>query len=163
MEAIYVQKRHWLSVIVRLVIGAVFVGAGIMKLKAPAGNGTLLHDISRGSAVAVDALSVFEIALGGWLITGWRARISAAVAIFVLAAFAAALVMDLRRPHPLPCGCFGGAARAHLGDVKRSLTIGIIRNTLAAFGASYLLLSHARPTIPGETERERQYLNRAPR
>ena len=98
--------------VARLLLGAVFVLAAGGKLAAPAEFATVVERYQLLPLPAVlpvaMALPWLELLLGLYLLVGLFTRISATVAVALLAVFAAALTAALLRGLPLEgCGCFG--------------------------------------------------------
>lgn len=100
------------ALIARLLLGAVFVLAAGGKLAAPAEFATVVERYQLLPQPAVlpvaTGLPWLELLLGLYLLVGLFTRISAAVALTLLAVFTAALTSALLRGLPLEgCGCFG--------------------------------------------------------
>ena len=104
--------RRIASIVLRAVLGAVFVYAAYTKLRAP---WTLF-------AVAIDAYGMFpewavlglartlpwiELALGIALIAGLWLRHSSAIAVTLLGAFLAVMIVAYAKGLAIDCGCFG--------------------------------------------------------
>jgi uncharacterized membrane protein YphA (DoxX/SURF4 family) len=116
----------WLLVFVRLTLGMLFLTASFSKV-------TDLHSF-RGSVAAFGivpvplapvvaiALVFLELAAGGLLLTGSHARLGALMLIVLLAAFEAALIVNLRRGRlDIECGCFGqSTSRIGWGQVLQN-------------------------------------------
>jgi uncharacterized membrane protein YphA (DoxX/SURF4 family) len=105
-----------------VVVGAVFLVAGIAKLRLP--------DWSRTAgafglpALLGPVLPWLEIVLGALLVAQVGGRWTSISAAAVLVAFTAAVAYRLLRRDPVPCACFGG-----LSDRPVSATT-IVRNVL---------------------------------
>ncbi|MGH7708037.1 MAG: MauE/DoxX family redox-associated membrane protein [Vulcanimicrobiaceae bacterium] len=116
--------------VLRLVVGCVFLGAGALKV----GHGALFASelaamrVLPASLVAPLALFLpfFEIGLGAYLIVGLYTRAAAIVAAVQLAIFAGVIASVVLRHLPVSCGCFGPAdtAVASWGDIVRDLALG---------------------------------------
>lgn len=98
----------------QLLLGAVFFGAALGKLKRPSRFVVALRDyelippaLSRPVASIVVAI---ELVVAISLLTGWALGASVPLAIVVLLAFAAAVSVNLRRGRVVPCGCFGSVS-----------------------------------------------------
>lgn len=96
---------------VRVLIGALFVAAGALKVghfndlaTAIAGFRILPESIIGPLAVV---LPFFEIGLGAYLIAGLFTRIAAWIGAVQLAIYAAAIASAVIRHIPANCGCFG--------------------------------------------------------
>ena len=110
----------WISTGARLVLGGVFVVAGVLKAVDP-----------QSSVAAVDAyrllpaslativgwgLPFAEIALGLLLLAGIATRAVAAVAGLLLVIFIAGVVSAAARGLSIDCGCFGGGGQVDPGE-----------------------------------------------
>lgn len=106
-----ILRNKWLLVGIRMIIGAIFVYAGALKVLTPeefADNiasfrllpDTLINILALG-------LPPFEILAGLMMLSGWHYR-SANLAILGLTIiFALALAQALARGLQIDCGCFG--------------------------------------------------------
>ncbi len=100
-----------LVLILRVAIGAVFVGAGVAKI----GHGDLFaaqiaaFGIVPRPLIAPMALLLpfLEVILGGYLVVGLYTRVAAIIAVLQLALFATAIGSAVARGLSLSCGCFG--------------------------------------------------------
>ncbi len=103
--------NRWILFILRLLVGGVFVYAGITKVQHPLNfaDSIATFQILPTQLINVLAMSLppFEIIVGLMLIIGWKVRL-AAFAIFILTViFAIALSQALIRGLEVDCGCFG--------------------------------------------------------
>lgn len=101
-----------LGLIARLVLGAVFLVAGALKVTTPEALATatqayqvLPHDVA---AYVGYALPIIEIILGLLLVVGLFTRASAAITSFLLIAFIIGIAQAWARGLTIDCGCFGG-------------------------------------------------------
>lgn len=104
--------NRWVSLGLRLLVGAVFVYAGAVKLAAPQAFADSIATFRLLPAQLVDLLALglplFEVVLGALLVLGRWTRTSALGALFSCGMFALALASALLRGLPVDCGCFGG-------------------------------------------------------
>lgn len=124
------MRNRWVRHALSLIVGAVFVYAGLLKIGTPQSMADTVaeYGILPNFAIVVAALGlpVFEILVGVWLASGWRSRIAAlgvALAIFI---YIAAIGSALARGLTINCGCFGAApaTRARMWlDLARDLAI----------------------------------------
>jgi hypothetical protein len=123
---------------VRLFVGGVFVFAGLMKWISPV-SGTMFGDLLNPSTgLGITAISA-ELILGMWIIVGWWNDQALTIAIGVLSLFVGAMVCELFKSHPRPCGCMGALAAAYEPSaIRLSLTLSIGRNVVLLFGAGWL-------------------------
>lgn len=103
---------HVLSFIARVIVGGVFLAAGILKVGHAPDLGSTIVAFRLGLPPAFVgfsalALPLFEIVLGAYLLLGWQLRIVSVVSVALLAVFIAALASVVIRGIPTSCGCFG--------------------------------------------------------
>ncbi len=95
----------------RVGMGMVFVYSGCTKLLRPADFLQNVYDYQilspRMAFVMGGVLPPFEVFLGAVLVYGILVRVTAIVAIGLLAVFAAAQISVLARHLDVTCGCFG--------------------------------------------------------
>ena len=95
----------------RYVIGAVFVYAGALKLRAPRdfADAIATFRLLPNPLIIPLALGlpIFELALGTLLLLGVRRRATLLGILTMTAIFALALISALARGLPVDCGCFG--------------------------------------------------------
>lgn len=120
----------------RLGLGAVFVGAGVLKLRDPTAFATDIANYQILPALApflAAVLPVTEILAGIALVVAWRApwRRAAALAVgLMMLVFTGAAASVLARGIDVACGCFGGE-----GGTIDALTIARDVALVAAAGA----------------------------
>ena len=102
------------GVLARLVVGAVWVVAGVLKLPDPNENvrAVRAYEILPESLVTVvgHGLPVLEILVGLCLLLGLFTRVAAAVSALLLVAFIVGISSAWARGLSIDCGCFGGGA-----------------------------------------------------
>jgi uncharacterized membrane protein YphA (DoxX/SURF4 family) len=117
-----------------LLVGAVFVTAGMSKLLDPERFRTALAAFDgRLAAAAAAIVPPGELVLGVWLASGLAQRAGALIAVAVLLAFSWALVR-LGRSGAADCGCFGAQGS---GDYAA----GLARNGLLALACLALAVA----------------------
>lgn len=101
-----------LGLVARLVLGAVFLVAGGLKVttpealaKATQAYQLLPHDVA---GYVGYALPIIEVILGLLLILGLFTRISAVISSLLLVAFIIGIAQAWARGLTIDCGCFGG-------------------------------------------------------
>ena len=131
-----------LSYALQVSLGVVFVLAAVPKLREPAtftrtvaAYRLLPRSATRGFAALVIAAESF---LAFAFLTGWATSIALPLAALVVALFAVAVAVNLRRGQQVPCGCFGGESENISG---RSLA------RLATLLGAVLLLALVRPDV----------------
>ena len=113
------SKRDAIAFAGRVLLGATFAAAGI--LKAASMHGFILtvsaYDIVPLSLVPAFAIAVVsaEISFGLSLAAGFFSRLSAAVLSFLSLIFLIAVVVEIIRGNNGACGCFGSVVRENIG------------------------------------------------
>ena len=96
--------------ICRLVLGALFLYAGYIKLRNP-----FLFEMAvdsyrmlpaAGVILVARSLPWLEVALGGWLVSGWKLRYAATFTALLLGGFLVAMGVAYARGVEANCGCF---------------------------------------------------------
>ena len=108
------SRAGWFGVPARLVVGTVWVVAGVLKLPDPAQNVRAVRAyqlLPEGLVPVVGhGLPVLEILVGGCLLLGLLTRPSAALSAVLLVAFVVGIGSAWARGLSIECGCFGGGA-----------------------------------------------------
>ncbi len=104
-------SHRWTLFGLRLVLGGLFLYAGITKVRNPQAfaDSIATFQVLPAGLINLVALSLppFEILLGAMLVMGWRLRAGFAGSFLLAAAFVLALGQGIARGLPLDCGCFG--------------------------------------------------------
>lgn len=99
------------TLIVRVLVGALFIGAGVAKighfndLAAAIAGFRILPEAAVGPLAVL--LPFFEVGLGLYLVLGLFTRTAAAIGAAMLTIYAAAIASAVIRHIPANCGCFG--------------------------------------------------------
>ncbi len=135
-----------LVLVIRLVLGGVFVWAGTAKLVQTSSfvKTVVAFDLLPAAWAAPFALSVvwIELIAGGLLLGVWP-RSNALVVLVLLVVFSAALGINGWRGHEVPCGCFGNGESAVLAWT-------LLRDLLLAGGAAVLVVRKERVDLVGQ-------------
>ncbi len=125
---------RWTLLVLRLILGGVFLYAGILKLLEPLpfADSIASFHLLPTALINLFALGLppLEIITGGMLLMGWRLRLASFAVLLLSCLFAIALSQALMRGLEVDCGCFGSG--------KPSLT-----KTLLALGRDLLLIAAA--------------------
>ena len=147
-----------------ILLGAVFIIAALCKAMVPPGYLTVFGQLERTHPWLAGSVIGIEVALGTWLLVGWRPGAASLLALLLLAIFSGAIIRDMYQHYPQPCGCFGAAwQQAHEPAViERSLAMSLVRNALLAIGAAVTLLAvpdrrHGRSGPPASSAEPRGY------
>lgn len=107
------KPLRWLELVLRIVLGAIFVYAAWVKLRDP----WELYALAINSyevlplwavEIVARALPWLELAIGVGLIAGIWLRISATVTSLLLMVFFVLMVRAFAKGMQINCGCFGG-------------------------------------------------------
>ena len=126
----------------RLVVGGVWVVAGILKLPDPAGTvrAVRAYQLLPESVVPLvgHGLPVLEVLVGACLLLGFLTRLTAVLSVLVLAAFVVGIASAWARGLAIDCGCFGGGAgpganatAAYPWDIARDVGLLLLSGWLA--------------------------------
>ncbi len=111
--------RQWVGVVARLVLGGVWLVAGLLKVPDPAENvrAVRAYQLLPESVVpAVGyALPILEILLGICLLIGLLTRVGGVVSCLLLVAFIVGIAAAWARGLEIECGCFGGGGGVEAG------------------------------------------------
>jgi uncharacterized membrane protein YphA (DoxX/SURF4 family) len=102
----------WFGVLARLVVGGVWIAAGLLKIPDPTENvrAVRAYQLLPESVVPVlgHLLPVLEILVGVCLVLGLLTRLSGVVSAILLDAFIVGISSAWARGLEIECGCFGG-------------------------------------------------------
>jgi uncharacterized membrane protein YphA (DoxX/SURF4 family) len=140
-----------------MVLGGVWIAAGLLKLPDPAGSVRAVRAYQLLPEAVVPAvgygLPVLEVGIGVLLVLGIAVRFAAAVSGVVLALFVVGVASAWARGLTIDCGCFGGggtvaADQTRYGsEIARDVALLAIAAALARWPASRLALQpHTAPT-----------------
>ena len=122
-----VATARWASTGARLVLGGVFLVAGVLKAIDPQSSVAAV----RAYQLLPTSLATFvgwglpfaEIALGLLLLAGIATRAVAAAAAVLLVVFIAAVVSVAARGLSIDCGCFGGGGEVAPGQTAYGIEL----------------------------------------
>jgi uncharacterized membrane protein YphA (DoxX/SURF4 family) len=145
----------WLATGARLLLGGVFVAAGVLKLPDPgaAVRAVRAYRLLPETLVVPVAfgLPVVEIAVGLALIVGVFVRTAAVASAVLLAVYVAAVASAWARGLQIDCGCFGGGGQVAAGqtaypsEVLRDAALLVVALALARRPQSRLALGGPYP------------------
>lgn len=105
---------QWLSLFLRLVLGATFLYAGVVKSQDPAGFAQAIYNYRILPSWAINPLAILlpwvEMVMGAALVVGLWVPGASLLACGLLGLFALALCMNLARGLDIDCGCFSTAS-----------------------------------------------------
>jgi len=142
--------RPWLAAAARLLLGAVLVVAGALKIPDPAAavRAVRAYRLLPEGLVGPVAfgLPVLEIAIGLALLAGVFVRTAALATAVLMVVFVLAVGSAWARGLQIDCGCFGGGGEvaagrtAYPGEVARDVGLLLVALALARWPASRLAL-----------------------
>jgi uncharacterized membrane protein YphA (DoxX/SURF4 family) len=148
----------WLATVARLLLGGVFVIAGLLKLPDPAAavRAVRAYRLLAEALVGPVAfgLPVVEIAVGLALLAGIFVRTAAIAAAALLVVFLVGVGSAWARGLQIDCGCFGGGGQvaaadtAYPGEVARDLGLLLVALALVRWPASRLAVGGVTPSRP---------------
>ena len=137
--------RHpWLTFILRLALGGVFIAAAVPKINDPPGFAHAVFNYHLAPGIAVNALALvlpwFELLLGLSLISGLFAGTAARWCAALLVAFMIGLSINLARGNPVNCGCFAVAsAKKSRSELLRDMKLDLLRDAAFLLAAAQIL------------------------
>jgi uncharacterized membrane protein YphA (DoxX/SURF4 family) len=152
----------WLGTAARLLLGGVWVVAGVLKLPDPAAAVRavrayrLLPELLVGPVAF--GLPVVEVAIGLVLLAGVAVRAAAVASSLLLTVFIAAVASAWSRGLQIDCGCFGGGGQvgagetAYLAEVLRDAGLLAVALAVARWPRSRLALIDR---VPGRSGNQR--------
>lgn len=126
----------YVSLLCRLILGAVFAYAGVSKILDPGALAASIRSYGLGLpewfvTISAHGLPYLEVLLGLYLIAGLFSRASAWTTNFLMVVFIVALAQGALRGLQIDCGCFGSAASSAGGsDSGASAGVGGIWGSL---------------------------------
>lgn len=104
-------RSRWTLLLARLLVGGVFIYAGVTKVANPLSfaDSIATFQILPPATINLLAISlpIFEIIIGLMLVTEWRYRTAALCAMGLSIVFGFAIGQAIVRGIPIDCGCFG--------------------------------------------------------
>lgn len=139
---------QWLGVLARLVLGAVWVAAGALKIPDPTESVRAVRNyrLLPESVVPLvgHALPVLEVLIGVCLLLGLLVRANAVLSAVLLLAFIAGIASAWARGLSIECGCFGGGGGT-LDDYAAQYPWEIARDVGLLMASGFLVM---RPRTP---------------
>lgn len=137
------RVQPWISLLARLGLAAVFLGAGLPKIFDLAGNARAVNAYQLmpwSAAQVVGAVQPFvEVGIGLLLLLGLVTRFAAWLAAIALVIFISGIVSAWARGLSIDCGCFSKGGQLPIG-VAPNYTWDIVRDVLFLALAVFLIL-----------------------
>jgi uncharacterized membrane protein YphA (DoxX/SURF4 family) len=121
----------WIGTLARLVVGVVWIVAGLLKLPDPAASvrAVRAYQLLPEATVTVIGygLPILEVSLGVLLVIGLGTRAVAALSALLFVAYIVGIASAWARGLQIDCGCFGGGGYA--ADATSKYPAEIARDT----------------------------------
>ena len=115
-------SNKYLMLLFRIIVGFVFIYAGILKISDPAGFSDAInnYDLLPLSIVNFFAITVpwIEVVAGLFLLFGISVKENSFIISVMLVAFILAIAISLGRGLNIECGCFGTSSGTKVGIIK---------------------------------------------
>ena len=116
------MNNKYLLLLFRVIVGFVFIYAGILKISDPAGFSDAInnYDILPLSFVNFFAITLpwIEVVAGLFLLFGISVKENSFIISAMLVVFLLAIVISLGRGLNIECGCFGTSSGTKVGIIK---------------------------------------------
>ena len=111
--SLYIDRViRWFGLLARVVVGAVWLYAGALKLPHPEASVTAVRAYqilpADTAETVAHVLPMLEVVVGGCLVLGLLVRVAGGLSALMQAAFIAGIVSVWARGIAIDCGCFGG-------------------------------------------------------
>lgn len=115
-------KNKYLLFLYRVIVGFVFIYAGILKISDPVGFSDTInnYDLLPLSFVNFFAITLpwIEVVAGLFLLFGISVKENSLIISVMLVVFILAIVISLGRGLNIECGCFGTSSGTKVGIIK---------------------------------------------
>jgi uncharacterized membrane protein YphA (DoxX/SURF4 family) len=150
--------KEWFGLVARLVVGAVWIVAGAIKLPDPASSVQAVRAyqlLPGGMATTVgQLLPVVEVVIGLTLVLGVLTRGAAVASAILFVVYIAAIASVWARGISIDCGCFGGggfdpnATAKYPWEIARDVGLLLLSGYLVWVGRTRLAVDNLlfRPT-----------------
>ncbi len=145
---------RWAGTLLRLVVGGVWIAAGVIKLPAPEASVTAVRAyqlLPLGTTTFIGhLLPILEIAVGVLLVLGLFTRVAAVVSTLLQLAFIVGIASVWIRHIPINCGCFGDGGATSWAQARSSYPWEIARDTGLLLASLFLVVrSRTRVAVDG--------------
>jgi uncharacterized membrane protein YphA (DoxX/SURF4 family) len=143
----------WAGVLARLVVGGVWLVAGVLKLPDPAENVRTVraYQILPESVVPAvgHGLPILEILVGACLLLGLLTRVAGGLSALMQLAFVIGIASVWARGLSIDCGCFGGGGNTVLDPVPGYIEDLLRDGLLLALAAALAVWPASRLSLDG--------------
>ena len=142
-------RNEYLLLLLRVVVGFVFLYAGILKISDPAGFSDAINNYDLLPLIFVNFFAIIlpwiEIVSGLFLLFGISVKENSLIISVLLIVFILAIAISLARGLNIECGCFGTSSGTKVGIIKLVENIVLLSFSLllTKFDSSFLgITSH---------------------
>jgi len=140
-------SNKYLLLLFRIIVGFVFIYAGILKISDPAGFSDAInnYDLLPLSFINFFAITLpwIEVVAGLFLLFGISIKENSFIISVMLVAFILAIAISLGRGLNIECGCFGTSSGTKVGIIKLVENIVLLTFSflLTKFNSAFLSIS----------------------
>lgn len=138
-------SNKYLLFLCRVIVGFVFIYAGILKISDPAGFSDAInnYDLLPLSFVNFFAITLpwIEVVAGLFLLFGVSVKENSFIISIMLLVFIFAIVISLGRGLNIDCGCFGTSSGTKVGIIKLLENIALLTFSLLLTNFNSVFLS----------------------
>ena len=133
---------RWVGTLVRLVVGGVWIAAGVIKLPTPESSVTAVraYQLLPPSTTNLigHVLPILEIAIGVLLVLGLFTRVAAVASALLQVAFLVGISSVWMRHIAINCGCFGDGGVTSWAKASASYPWELARDTALFLASGWL-------------------------
>jgi uncharacterized membrane protein YphA (DoxX/SURF4 family) len=116
------MNNKYLLFLFRIIVGFVFIYAGILKISDPAGFSDAINNYDLLPLLFVNFFAItlpwIEVVAGLFLMFGISVKENSFIISVMLVAFILAIAISLGRGLNIECGCFGTSSGTKVGIIK---------------------------------------------
>ena len=135
---------RWAGTLLRLVVGGVWIAAGVIKLPTPEASVTAVRAYQLLPLGATNfighLLPILEVAVGVLLVLGLFTRAAALVSALLQVAFIVGISSVWIRHIPINCGCFGDGGATSWAQARSSYPWELARDTGLLLASAFLIV-----------------------
>ena len=133
-------RNEWVSLIFRVILGAIFIYASLDKIVHPEAFAKLVNNYHLAPSSMVNLIALFlpwlELFVGMALILGCKIEGASAIVTGMLCVFIVAVAISMARGFNIDCGCFSTSGRA------RSIGMTVILQDLGMLVCSVYVMAY---------------------
>jgi uncharacterized membrane protein YphA (DoxX/SURF4 family) len=140
-------SNKYLQFLFRIILGFVFIYAGILKISDPAGFSEVINNYKLLPLLFVNFFAItlpwIEVVAGLFLLFGISVKENSFIISIMLVVFIFAIVISLGRGLNIECGCFGTSSGTKVGIIKllENIILLILSLLLTKFYSVYLSIT----------------------